>query len=568
MNDNRDILIEDFLTGDWEQVRDLIKNLKTKVVFKSRDDELNLVNRFDRFVFLELFAIILLGIIAPIVEYFITDNVWFFILIILNLAFMLIIEKINVPKWISLVCLVGLFLEQNDRILLIEGINLAVLQGMHAVWCGYIKRRIVKDLTSSEDAFVDAWLNNIDYIETSERKFEHKFSMVEHQKQLEERQRRIETERKKLEYYDDEFKKRFAQYYNPITKEPVCGVQDYLEAIETQETQTLHQYDKLTLEEINKLFKERFSSPDRIILTVDDYLYYFDKQQEEIRGIAACADESEKKIVERIKAEKGKEDYLNELNSLIGMDSLKRDVKELIDLVQMQKYREEKGLKSMPLSLHLVFSGNPGTGKTSVARILANIYREIGILEKGQLVEVDRADLVAGYVGQTAIKTKEKIQEAMGGILFIDEAYTLNKSGNDFGQEAIDTILKAMEDARDKFIVIVAGYPDLMNTFINSNPGLRSRFNKTIYFPDYNSDELYEIFMKFCDDYDYYISDDAKRDVKFIIEEMERQKESNFANARDIRNYFEKVISNQASRAMNDKNLSGGAMMTITSEDL
>lgn len=175
---------------------------------------------------------------------------------------------------------------------------------------------------------------------------------------------------------------------------------------------------------------------------------------------------------------------------------------------------------------------------------------------------------MAGYVGQTAIKTKEKIDEAMGGILFIDEAYTLNKEGNDFGQEAIDTLLKAMEDNRDKFIVIVAGYPDLMEGFINSNPGLRSRFNKVFSFPDYSASELYQIFTKFCADYDYVIDQDAVPLVKERIIDMEKNKGYNFANARDVRNYFERVISNQASRVMNSKGIDQSGMMVITKEDL
>ena len=182
------------------------------------------------------------------------------------------------------------------------------------------------------------------------------------------------------------------------------------------------------------------------------------------------------------------EDPMEELNSLIGLSDLKKDVCELVNLMKLQKMREERGMKSVSISKHLVFSGNPGTGKTTVARILAKLYKQAGILSKGQLVEVDRSGLVAGYVGQTAIKTQEKIQEAMGGILFVDEAYALVKEGQDYGQEAIDTILKAMEDNRDDFVVIVAGYPDLMKTFIESNPGLRSRFNKYFFFDDYNEE--------------------------------------------------------------------------------
>lgn len=238
----------------------------------------------------------------------------------------------------------------------------------------------------------------------------------------------------------------------------------------------------------------------------------------------------------------------DKLEKLVGLEEIKSDVTNLVNLMKMQKRRKNQGLKMIPISLHLVFSGNPGTGKTTVARILADIYKDIGILSKGHLVEVDRSNLVAGYVGQTAIKTQEKINEALGGILFIDEAYTLSKDENDYGQEAIDTILKAMEDHRDDFVVIVAGYSELMQKFINSNPGLRSRFNKYIYFPDYNVEELVSIFLNMCKEYDYVLSEDAKDAMKKIIYNMEKNKDANFANARDVRNLFERVITQQATR--------------------
>ena len=262
------------------------------------------------------------------------------------------------------------------------------------------------------------------------------------------------------------------------------------------------------------------------------------------------------------------EDPMGELQSLIGLTDIKKDVEELINLVKMQKLRQERGMKSIPLSLHLVFTGNPGTGKTTVARILAQLYKQIGVLETGQLVETDRSGLVAGYVGQTAIKTQEMIKQAMGGILFIDEAYSLAKEGNDFGQEAIETILKAMEDNRDKFVVIVAGYDNLMEDFINSNPGLKSRFNKYFHFADYNAEELLGIFKMNCKKYQYTLDADAEKAAADYLAQIEANKDVNFANGRDVRNYFEKVVTKQASRISALESPTDEEVLTLTEEDM
>ena len=262
-------------------------------------------------------------------------------------------------------------------------------------------------------------------------------------------------------------------------------------------------------------------------------------------------------------------DPMEELDQLIGLASIKSDVKELMDFVKIQKMRKDQGLKSVPVSLHLVFTGNPGTGKTTVARIIGRLYKQIGVLSKGQLVETDRSGLVAGFVGQTALKTQEKIKAAMGGVLFIDEAYALTSNEQDtFGQESVDTILKAMEDHRDDLVVIVAGYTAPMEKFINSNPGLKSRFNKYIEFPDYTTDELEQIFYMNCEKYDYVVEEEVKHQIRSLIVLRKLQQLENFANAREVRNMFEEIITNQARRVAAMENPTQEDMMKITLEDL
>lgn len=250
--------------------------------------------------------------------------------------------------------------------------------------------------------------------------------------------------------------------------------------------------------------------------------------------------------------EESVESILAELNELTGLAAVKQEVNHLVNLVQVAKLRKEKNMKAPSVSKHLVFSGNPGTGKTTVARLLAKIYKSLGILETGQLVEVDRGGLVGGYIGQTATKTMDVIDDAIGGILFIDEAYalTVGKGEGDFGQEAVDTLLKAMEDNRDSLVVIVAGYPDLMEQFLSSNPGLRSRFSRFIHFEDYTPQELYEILESMCRKQEYTLSQEAQVYVKEFLEKRCENKPENFANARDVRNFLEHAITNQAARVV------------------
>ncbi len=283
---------------------------------------------------------------------------------------------------------------------------------------------------------------------------------------------------------------------------------------------------------------------------------------------AETSDETKQEEAEQVEEKQPEEDPMEQLDSLIGLTTIKKDVADLMDFVKVQKLRRDSGLKSVPVSLHLVFTGNPGTGKTTVARIISKLYKQIGVLEKGQLVEVDRSGLVAGYVGQTAIKTTEQIEKAMGGVLFIDEAYSLSKKDDTFGEEAIDTLLKAMEDRRDDFVVIVAGYTDPMKKFIESNPGLKSRFNKYIEFPDYTVDELMSIFEMNCRKYDYVIEEDAKKHVRELISLKKLEQRENFANAREVRNLFEKIITKQARRVALLENPTHEEMTMILMEDI
>ena len=275
-------------------------------------------------------------------------------------------------------------------------------------------------------------------------------------------------------------------------------------------------------------------------------------------------------VSETEEKEKTSDELLDELNSLIGLERVKEEVNNLINLLKIKQMRKERGLPQVIMSMHLVFMGNPGTGKTTVARILAQLYRGLGILTTGQLVETDRSGLVSGYIGQTATKVMEVVESALGGVLFIDEAYTLtaNTGSNDFGQEAVDTLLKAMEDHRDDLVVIVAGYTERMEHFLQSNPGLRSRFNTFIFFEDYEPQELTQIFESMCQKNRYELSQEAKAFLAAYFQERCENKPENFANAREARNLFEKTITQQANRLVGYDAVSDEQLVCIEKEDL
>ena len=278
----------------------------------------------------------------------------------------------------------------------------------------------------------------------------------------------------------------------------------------------------------------------------------------------------EKEVVEKVDSVEVGDPY-KDLDELIGLNSVKEEVRTLANFVRLQKQREAKGLKTAKISYHLVFYGSPGTGKTTVARIVGRIYKDLGVLKKGHTIETDRSGLVAEYMGQTAMKTDSMVARALDGVLFIDEAYSLvpeNGNGADYGQEAISTLLKRMEDYRDRLVVIIAGYKNEMQRFIDSNPGLQSRFNRYIDFPDYSGDELAEIFKMYMKKNQYELTPEAERYLKEQFNYAVAHKDRNFGNARYARNVFEKTIQQQANRLEGKKNLSERDLVQITAEDL
>ncbi len=263
------------------------------------------------------------------------------------------------------------------------------------------------------------------------------------------------------------------------------------------------------------------------------------------------------------------EELLGELNALVGLSEVKTEIRSLVNLIKVRKMREKYCLPEIEMSYHMVFTGNPGTGKTTLARLVGKIYKELGILTHGEMTETDRSGLVAGYVGQTALKVKEVVEKAVGGILFIDEAYALASNGsNDFGGEAIDTLVKLMEDHRDNLVVIVAGYTEEMKRFLKSNTGLVSRFNRFIHFPDYSTQELVDILDGMAKKAGLVLEDGLKDHISSYLHGMEQKEREEFGNARGIRNVFETMVVNQANRLVTMEECSVEQLTLIKKEDI
>lgn len=324
------------------------------------------------------------------------------------------------------------------------------------------------------------------------------------------------------------------------------------------------------------LSENKHKSLDKILIKYQNFIQLaFDKKFENAAafnnyiGLNFNKSKTDKEI-NHLPEEDTLEKVLKELNDLVGLTEVKKDVSELINLLEIQKKRSNQGLKNVEITLHTVFLGPPGTGKTSVARLLSRIFKHLGFLSKGQMYETDREGLVAGYVGQTATKVDGAVESSLGGVLFVDEAYALtqNAFGNDYGAEAVNTLLKRMEDHREDLAVVVAGYTEPMKIFIESNPGLRSRFNRYFHFNHFTPQELFQIFESFCSKSDFIISDDAKEKLIDTFDLLCETKNESFGNARVVRNLFEKCVQNQANRIVKLKKITSKILKTLTEEDI
>ena len=324
------------------------------------------------------------------------------------------------------------------------------------------------------------------------------------------------------------------------------------------------------------LLDKNHSKLDEVLVKYQNFIHFaFDKKIEnnaafrDYLGLNLNKSKIDKKEI-KLPEEDTLEKVMKELNELVGLAEVKKDVSELINLLEIQKKRSQQGLKNVEITLHTVFLGPPGTGKTSVARLLSRIFKHLGFLSKGQMYETDRESLVAGYVGQTATKVDAAVQASLGGVLFVDEAYALtqNPFGNDYGNEAVNTLLKRMEDHREDLAVVVAGYTEPMKIFIESNPGLRSRFNRYFRFDHFTPAELFQIFESFCTKSDFIVSKDAKEKLTDTFELLYESKNESFGNARVVRNLFEKCVQNQANRIVKLKKISNKSLKTLTEEDI
>ena len=399
------------------------------------------------------------------------------------------------------------------------------------------------------------------------------------------KKKEIEKKRAEAKKKRAEAEKKRAKQSSQIKKETKREEREHTEEKEKDETdrdKSRISIKKIPRSKLKKIIKKD-DDTKKFVLTNDGDLLSDDeiekqkiiKQQEEERLAREEFMKVKQRILERERIQKEEKEkkikaLVDELNGMVGLSEVKEEIQSLINLIKIRKLREDMNMPVMDMSYHMVFTGSPGTGKTTVARLVGKIYKELGILSDGKMIETDRSGLVAGYVGQTAMKVHDVVKEAMGGVLFIDEAYSLVNPDmpNDFGTEAVDTLVKLMEDNRDNLVIIVAGYTEEMKTFLKSNTGLVSRFNKFINFPDYTKDELVSILAVMAQKAGLEIDEDAKEKVLELLENMKPSQWKNFGNARGMRNLFEKFVMNQANRLVKLENPTKEDLMTIKRDDV